>query len=290
VNCNSSRVLLFFWGEKFGGAFFYEALEGFGGELAGVIGVAAGLGGEGLGAVRRGEEGIHDYAVAADAGVGGGGAATTHAELFEEGALGGDGAPSGGMVDGLEEGEGVVVVLAYFDSQSALAGVGDKLFCREVLGDFGLEAEADEASGGENNAVVVRAEGFVDSSVHVTTDGEGLEVGPEAAELGGAAGTAGADSSAWRELVQGHVFFADEDVAGVDALGDGGDGEAGRRDGREVFEAVDGEVDFLAEEGVFDLFDEDAPAKRGKGNVGGFVAASADGLDIEGLGGVFGAD
>ena len=86
------------------------------------------------------------------------------------------------------------------------------------------------------------------------------------------------------------VGFADPDVAGVGALGNGGEGELRGELCREVFEGVNGEVDAALFEGFLNLFDEDAFAVEigGRDEAGLLhaVAGGADDLELDVVAGV----
>jgi hypothetical protein len=91
--------------------------------------------------------------------------------------------------------------------------------------------------------------------------------------------------------VQRPVLFADEDVACIGALRNGGEDEPRVELGGQVLERVDGEVDAALGERVFDLLDEDSLAVRRRGErwerscfgpigvLGHAVAGGADDLD-----------
>ena len=89
--------------------------------------------------------------------------------------------------------------------------------------------------------------------------------------------------------VEGPVTFADEDVAGVGALRDGGEDEARIEFGGQVLERMNGEVDAALGERVFDLLDEDSFAARSGASAGAIgavgllhaVAGGADDLDLD---------
>ena len=85
--------------------------------------------------------------------------------------------------------------------------------------------EAVEAGGGEDEGVALALLEFAEAGVDVAADFYEGEVGAEGEELGLAAWAGGADAAVFREGVEGPVRFADPDVTGVGAFGDGGEGE-----------------------------------------------------------------
>ena len=95
-----------------------------------------------------------------------------------------------------------------------------------------------------------------------------------------AARAGGANAASGWEGVERPVGLADPDVAGVGALGNGGEGELGGQFRREVFQAVNGEVDAAFFEGFFDFFDEDALAVEvWRRDEAGLLHAVAGGTD-----------
>ncbi len=107
-----------------------------------------------------------------------------------------------------------------------------------------------------------------------------MEVGAQGGQLGLAADRPGPDAAAGRDVVEPG---ADEGVAGVGPLGDGGQHQAGGRLRREVLGRVDGEVGPPVEDGLLDLLHEHArPADGPDRDVGALVAGRRhdDELDV----------
>ncbi len=86
--------------------------------------------------------------------------------------------------------------------------------------------------------------------------------------------------------MQAPMVFADEGIAGISALWNGGEGETRVELRGQVLEGVHGEVDAASEESVFDLLDEDAfgveggaIGEGGRDDEGGVLHTVADGAD-----------
>ena len=92
----------------------------------------------------------------------------------------------------------------------------------------------------------------LEAGLDVAADELGAEVRTELEELGGSSGAGCADDGVGGEVVKRFGGETDEAVSDVASLGHGGEGEPWRVVGGEVFEAVDGDVCFLVEQGAFD--------------------------------------
>src|SRR5262245_2487634 len=107
-------------------------------------------------------------------------------------------------------------------------------------------------------------------------------------QLRGAAQTARADAGAPGQVLDriddvfAQVFADDQRVAYVFAFGDRGDAQPVGQGGRQIFQAVNRQVDAMIEQGLFDLFREDALAAdlRQRG-LGQFIAGGLDDLDAD---------
>jgi len=216
-------------------------------------------------------------------GVGGGGVAAAALDGGEEGALGGDGEAVGWVVDGSDELAGVLVIGAALDGEGALAGGGEHFFEAEDLGGLGLTAEALERGEGEDGGVVLGFLDFADAGFDVAADGADLEVGAEGAKLGLTPGGAGPDDGAGWKGTEGDAGTRNEDIARVMARRDGSDDETFGAVAGEVFEAVDGDIDFAALEGFLDGGGEPAGALAfGEGRCLVGIACGGDGDDLDG--------
>ena len=118
--------------------------------------------------------------------------------------------------------------------------------------------EAVEAGGREDEGIALALLEFAQAGVDVAADLDEGDVGAKGEDLGATAWAGGADAASGGEGVEGPVLLADPDVAGVGALGDGGESELRGQFGGEVFQAVDSEVDAAFFEGFFYFLDEDA--------------------------------
>jgi len=85
--------------------------------------------------------------------------------------------------------------------------------------------EAVEAGGGEDEGVALALLEFAEAGVDVASDVDEGDVGAEREDLSAATRACGADAASGGEGVEGPVRFADPDVTGVGAFGDGGEGE-----------------------------------------------------------------
>ena len=85
--------------------------------------------------------------------------------------------------------------------------------------------EAVEAGGGEDESVALALLEFAEAGVDVAADIDEGDVGAECEDLSAATRACGADAATGGEGVERPVWFADPDVTGVGAFGDGGEGE-----------------------------------------------------------------
>ena len=124
---------------------------------------------------------------------------------------------------------------AGFEGEGSLAGCGADLLGGETVVD-GLGAlEAVEAGGSEDEGVTLALLEFAQAGVDVAADFDEGDVGAEGEDLCAAAWTGGTDAASGGERVERPELFADPNVAGVGALGDGGEGELRGKFGWEVF-------------------------------------------------------
>jgi hypothetical protein len=233
-------------------------------------------------------------------GVGCDGGKAVAIEPLDDLALKADAQGGSGVIDGGEELAGVFVRSAALDRQGALAGGGEERFLGQgVHGGRVKEARALEAGHGEDDGSVLAGGDFAEAGVDIAADALDAQVRAEGQKLGTAAEGAGAHESVCRQEIEGMREWGsggveggeDQDVAGVFALGGGGDGQVGLIDqghgDGQVFEAVDGEVDLVGEEGLFELAGEEALAARFvEGAVGDLVAAGFEDHQLDGQAGV----
>ncbi len=142
-----------------------------------------------------------------------------------------------------------------FDGEGALGYGGANDVGAEDFADDVSPAESAKPGGGEDYGIVVPAFHFGDPGIDVAADVLDIEVGADAAKLGDAAEGTGADRCPELDVAQ---LAADDGVAGVGALRHGGEGEAFGELGREILQAVHGEIDAPVEESLFDLAGKEA--------------------------------
>jgi hypothetical protein len=145
------------------------------------------------------------------------------------------------------------------------------------------QAKPPQTSLGEQDGVIVAVHQLAQAGVDVAADGRERQVGPGGPEEGHPPRAAGADPGAMGQLVKRPSVGRDQRIARVLAAGDGHQVQPGRRPRRHVLEAVDRQVDRAAEQGRFELLDEDARAPVAAGGVGGLgaVAAGRDQHDLD---------
>ena len=180
--------------------------------------------------------------------------------------------------------------LAALDAQGPLPHGGQEPRRLEPLGDVTLQAQPVQARPGEDHGVELALEGLVEPGLDVAPDGHHVEVGPQVEELGAAAERAGAHPGPLGERAQGPMDRGDQGVGHVLARGHGGQGQALGAQGRQVLEAVHGQVDRAVQERPLDLLGEQAgPADRGQGRVPVAVAVGLDLDQLDGQAGMAGA-
>ena len=123
---------------------------------------------------------------------------------------------------------------------------------------------------------------FAQARIDVAAQGMNVEVGADGLELRLSAEAGGADARALRQFLKARIVARAEGVAGILALGDGGDFESWGKFGGQVFQRVDGEIDASGGEGFFNFFREHAlGADHGEGYVGDFVAGGVNDFDFD---------
>ena len=119
------------------------------------------------------------------------------------------------------------------DGDDSLAAGGQHFVDRKVRCDLAGAAEAGEAGGGEDGAVVEAGAQLVDARVDVAADVVDAQIRIERAKLGAAAGSARADHGAVRQRRDRRSLDVDPGVARIGALEKTGQNElvAGMIDG-----------------------------------------------------------
>lgn len=178
-----------------------------------------------------------------------------------------------------------VMRMASFEGERSLTGGGTKLVGGKALVDPLSALETVETGRSEDESVALSGGEFFEAGVDVAADIDKLNIGTQREELGSSAGAGSAYGSAEGQGVEGPIGLADPNIAGVGALGDGGEGELRGQFGWKVFERVDGEVDPAFFEGFFDFFDEDAFAveirRRDEAGLLHAVASGSDDLELD---------
>ena len=189
------------------------------------------------------------------------------------------------MIERLDPDLGCRVIAAALDGEGALAGVGEEIVWRErVHKGWVKELGAFQAGEGKNDGLEVAGFEFADAGVDVAADVVDFQVGADGQELTAAAEGACADFGSGRKIAERFGAGGDQDIADIFALRDSGDGKVGlldqRHRHRHVFEAVDYEIDFVIEEGLFQLADEEPFAPQlVEGAIGDLIAGSFESCD-----------
>jgi hypothetical protein len=171
---------------------------------------------------------------------------------------------------------------AGFNCEGALPHGGAHGFGRENLCDTTSPTEAAQPSGREDDGGVLAFIELAEARIDVAADGFEAEIGTEAAELRGAAQRAGSDGLARLKFGK---LSADNCIAGIFPLRDGGDGEARGQFGWQIFQTVHGEMGASIEKGFLDFLGEQAFAasgrtKVGEGSIGDFIAGRLYYFDV----------
>ncbi len=169
------------------------------------------------------------------------------------------------------------------------AGGGAELVGFEALANPFGAFETVKAGGGEEDGVDLAFFQFAEASIDVATEFYGFEIGTEGFELGAAALAAGTDFRSQRESGEAFIVDGDENVARVDTAGRGSEFEAFGQLCGQVFEGVDGEIDFACGESFFNLLGEHAfgcagfRCYLGEGDGLEAVAGGLDDFDFDGM-------
>jgi len=168
------------------------------------------------------------------------------------------------------------------DADGTLTDGGHDNFRFKNFGNSSTEPEAVEASFSEKDCVVLTTFDFAQARVHVAAEVTDVEIGACVTNLRLTAEAAGAEARAFSqsgERVAG--FRCDEAVTHIVATADDRKTKARGNVSRDIFDAMDGEIDFFAKERVFQLFDENAlAADFGKAGLVKFVTSRLDNDDF----------
>jgi hypothetical protein len=171
---------------------------------------------------------------------------------------------------------------AGFDGKGALSHGGAHGFGRENLGDAICPTEAAQSGRGEDDGGVLAFIELAEARIDVAADGFEAEIGTEAAELRGAAQRAGSNGLAGLKFCEPS---ADNCIAGIFPLRDGGDGEACGQFGWQIFQTVHSKIGASIENGFLDFLSEQAFAaggrtELGEGSIGDFIAGRLYYFDV----------
>ena len=148
------------------------------------------------------------------------------------------------------------------------------------------EAGTAKAGEGEDDGVEFAVAEFVEAGVDVASDRLDGKIGAGGEQLRAATETAGANAGGSRQILDGSRGGRNNDIAGVFPLRDGGGDQIGLIDQRhgdgDILEAVDSEIDFVSEEGLFEFLGEEAfAAGFVERAVGDAVAGGFDGDEFD---------
>ncbi|MCY1352315.1 hypothetical protein D9M69_386050 [compost metagenome] len=164
------------------------------------------------------------------------------------------------VVQRLQQGMDLAVGTAAFDAHRALAAGRQAVLDTDPRADARLEAEADQAGGGEDDGVVFAGIELGQAGVDVATQELDLQVRPAGQQLRLAAQAGGADHAAGRQRVEAGEIIRDEGVARVLALADAVQAEALGEVHRHVLHRVHGDVRLVLQQRGLQFLDEQALA------------------------------
>jgi hypothetical protein len=151
------------------------------------------------------------------------------------------------------------------------------------LGDRVAEPEPQKTRLGQDDRVQILLAELAQPGFHVATEVDHPQVRPAVQELGSPAQAARSDDGCGRQVFESLVFLGNERIAGRPPRRDGRQFQARHRDRRQVFQAMDRDVDAIGEEGVLNGLGEDAEAAhRGNRPVLDHVAVGLDDDDFHG--------
>ena len=207
-------------------------------------------------AVDGGDDRLHFERLVRSLGVDADGYLAAALDACEEGAFRSRRRTRRRVVEEGDEGERRLIVRTRLDGECALSDGGQADFARQDLGDAVMEAQALESGDGEDDRVEVFLFELLEPRVHVAAQADDLKVGPLGEELCAAAKARRADLRALGKVRERLIARTHDGVAGVEALGHGGEHESFGQFRRHVLEAVHGEVDFAREHRLLKLLRE----------------------------------
>ena len=173
------------------------------------------------------------------------------------------GAAGGRVVQRGEQGERRLVVGPALDPQGPLPDRRQEPGRAEPLGDVAVQPEPAQARLGQDHARRARRSRAWFSRVSTfPRTPDDVQVGPGVEQLRPAPERAGADRRPVGQGVEGPVARGDQGVGHVLAGRDGPQDQAVGPLGRQVLQAVDGDLDEPLEQGPLDLLGEQARSRR----------------------------
>src|SRR5258708_1894252 len=239
-------------------------------------------------ALELAEEGPNRRRVITDGGVDGDRRVTVEqvAELLQNPALGDGGSSGGEVVERVGGLQGAGIGSECLDADDPLTGGGDHLFDIEERNDLALASQTFQAGAGQYRGVIEAGPQLVDPRVHIASHLFELQPRVESAELRAASWSARADGGAGREPTRRNTVELNPGIARISAIEEGGQDEVVRNDRRHVLEAMHGQVDLAAPQGLLQLLDEQPLASdRGERQVRALVAGGLDRDDLRAVAG-----
>src|ERR1017187_9119527 len=237
-----------------------------------------------FGSVGMGYERIQANAASHNFGEGADGNLAAAAEFVEQGALAGGGDASGSVVEKCQKRPRCRVAIANFNSQGALPGGGGHHFHGNNLADQLRFAEAVQASGGENDGIVVAGFELAQARIHIAAERVNLQIGTNRLQLRLTTQATGANVRPLRQRFDACELHGAKNVARIFASGDSGNFEIGSQLRRQIFQAVHSEINPVFDQGFLNFLGEHAlGADFSEGNVGDFIAGGLDDLEFHGM-------
>ena len=144
------------------------------------------------------------------------------------------------------------------DSQGPLASGRQHDFDWEELSNLRLQSQTEHSSRRHNYAIDLPLAHFAEARVHIPTDVLYLELSVQGEQLRSAAQAAGANTPGARDVGEPPAVTPDKRVAHLIPLRHRAQVQPGRQRGRHVLHAVHSQLDFLAQQCVFDVLHKKA--------------------------------
>src|SRR2546425_10178041 len=185
------------------------------------------------------------------------------------------------MVQSAENSADLRISSASLDGDGALSDGRHANIGGKYLADALAPAQAVEPRFSDYDGVVFAAFNFAKTRVHIAAQVPYVKIRPRVGQLGLPPQAAGADTRTFAQGLQGRAAGGHQTVAHVFTAADRRKEQARGRIRRDIFHAVDGEVNRTFEERFFQFFDEDSlPADLRKRGVLQFVTGRLDENDF----------